>query len=349
MVSLSGSPDSHVVGGVVACLPWLLPCSLCLSCLLSCVGNPEPGTGTTSRTIESAARGWRPPEFEPDVLASPVGERGNVSSWADVLQQEPDPGVVTDELARARMVASGWPWRIRERRSGIVLVLIPEGQFTMGSPLSEVQRDPVESAHVRKIRRAFYLGECEVSQVEWQRVTAGNPSKHVGGDFPVEQVSWVDAQRFVKAIGLRLPSEAEWEYACRAGTTTPFAFGASITWNQVNFNAGFQYMEGASAPHGDESGIYRQETIEVGELARNAWGLADMHGNVWEWCEDVPCAYPAGRADERPAIGPSRGARVLRGGAWYLHPRFCRSASRFESDASKASDGYGLRVAATPR
>jgi formylglycine-generating enzyme required for sulfatase activity len=209
------------------------------------------------------------------------------------------------------------------------LALIPAGDFEMGSPETEKSRFASEGPqHKVRITEAFYMGTTEVTQRQWKAVMGNNPSKFQGDDLPVADVSWKDCQEFLKKLSTkerktyRLPTEAEWEYACRAGSTMPFAFGETISAGQANYNGHYVYGNG-------KDGENREEPTPVASFIRNAWGLHDMHGNVWEWCEDwydenyyriSPASDPTG-----PAQGTSR---VGRGGSWYLPPSVCRSASR---------------------
>ncbi|MDJ0677530.1 MAG: bifunctional serine/threonine-protein kinase/formylglycine-generating enzyme family protein, partial [Calothrix sp. MO_167.B42] len=166
------------------------------------------------------------------------------------------------------------------------MVQIPGGTFTMGSPAGEAQRDSDEGPQ-RQVRvPGFFMGRYEVTQAQYQAIMGKNPSNFKGEKRPVERVSWNDAVEFCQHLSqktgrtYRLPSEAEWEYACRAGTTTPFYFGETITTDLVNYNRNYPY---GSAPKGE----YREQTTDVGKFPPNAFGLYDMHGNVWEWCQDT--------------------------------------------------------------
>lgn len=279
------------------------------------------------------------PTPTPAKPAADVGGR-DVSAWGEVLAKSPDPSVVTDAAARQKITASGWPWRVRDKQSGVVLVLVPAGEFMMGSPTGEEHRGREELQHRRVIRQEFYLGETEVTQAQWQRVMGSNPSQFPGSDNPVENVSWDDLQPFLQKTGLRLPSEAEWEYACRAGTTTPFSFGATLATSQANYIGDFIYGPG-------RKGEYRGKTIAVGALAKNAWGLCDMHGNVKEWCQDLFADYPARGGDER-ASESSGALRVPRGGSWDSHPGDCRAARRYAEEPTYHSSYVGFRAARTP-
>lgn len=176
---------------------------------------------------------------------------------------------------------------------------------------------------------AFFMGRFEVTQEQYQQVMGTNPSKFQGKKRPVEQVSWNDAVEFCNKLSqktgrkYRLPSEAEWEYACRAGTTTPFHFGETITTELANYNGDHIY---ASEPKGK----YRQQTTEVGSFPPNAFGLHDMHGNVWEWCQDTwHDSYKGAPSNGSAWINNDNQLRLLRGGSWVLDPDRCRSASRY--------------------
>ncbi len=234
-------------------------------------------------------------------------------------------------------------------------VLIPAGEFMMGSAQSpeEVARQGggkpewFENEHPRhrvRISKPFYMGKYEVTQAQWEAVMGAHPSQFKGDNRPVEQVSWDDCREFCQKLSrktghsIRLPSEAEWEYACRAGTTTAFTYGDSLSSSQANFDGNDPYG-------GATKGVYRKETTSVGSFASNDFGLYDMHGNVWEWCNDWYDTYPSG-AQVDPA-GPSSGSgRVLRGGSWYNNADFCRSAIHFRSPPVNRDRSGGFRVAA---
>ena len=245
--------------------------------------------------------------------------------WCDVVAAEPDPAVVTDAAARARMTATKLPWKVRDRKTGIVMLLCPPGEFMMGSPDSEAEHSDDEAQHRVPITKAFYLSETEVTQESWQKVMGANPSSFSGASNPVEQVSWNDCQSFCQSSGLRLPSESEWEYACRAGTTTAYSFGASITKQQANFDA--------------------RRTVACGSLPANQWGFREMHGNVWEWCEDGYATMGSGKQD---AVKSETTYRVLRGGAWVNITNNVRSSNRFSSTPDSTNLNFGFRVARAP-
>ena len=253
------------------------------------------------------------------------------SSWYEIVAAEPDPAVVTDAEARARMTATKLPWKVRDRKTGIVMLLCPPGEFMMGSPASEAGRKDNEAQHSVTITKAFYLSETEVTQEVWQKVRGANQSKYKGANNPVELVSWNDCQKFCQSSGLRLATESEWEYACRAGTTTAYSFGASITQQQANFDSPSKTGRG---------------TVACGSLPANQWGFREMHGNVWEWCEDRYEDWASFTQDAVNGNSPSN--RVLRGGAWYLNTYFVRSSLRLNFTPSSTRYYIGFRVARAP-
>ncbi len=183
------------------------------------------------------------------------------------------------------------------------------------------------------------MGKYEVTQAQWQRVMGDNPSRFKKESNPVESVSWVDCQRFLEKLNsmerggvFRLPTEVEWEYACRAGTTTVFHYGDHLDATMANFNG--------ERPYGLKTkGSYRRKTVPTGSFKPNAWGLYDMHGNVWEWCVD---AY---RDDSEPPDAPAPDPRrILRGGSWYSGGQNCRAAYRSWDEPSDRYSNNGLRV-----
>ncbi len=226
------------------------------------------------------------------------------------------------------------------------LVLIPAGEFIMGSPDDEEERDYRETPHRVRVTKPFYIGKYEVTQEQWQRVMGDNPSDFEGARNPVQKVSWDDCQVFLKKLNARvkvkgtftLATEAEWEYACRAGTQTPFYFGETISTGQVNYNGNYTYGNG-------RKGVYREKTIPVGSFHPNSFGLYDMHGNVSEWCGDW---YDGDYYEDSPRDdpqGPARGEyRVLRGGSWYYNPRPCRCANRDGAPPDERSNDDGVRL-----
>jgi formylglycine-generating enzyme required for sulfatase activity len=216
----------------------------------------------------------------------------------------------------------------------IEMVLIPGGSFLMGSPESEGYKNE-RSQHPVKVSQ-FFMSKYLITQEQYEAVMGNNPSKFKGANRPVECVSWDNANTFCKKISdlcsnfyspeqtFRLPSEAEWEYACRAGTTTPFYFGESITTKCVNY--GDSYICGVRA----EDVNFRRGTRDVGSLPCNGFWLYDMHGNVYEWCQDVWHENYNGAPTDGIAweSNGNSSRRVVRGGFWGSHPRYCRSAHR---------------------
>ncbi|MEG4917454.1 SUMF1/EgtB/PvdO family nonheme iron enzyme [Microcoleus sp. B7-D4] len=227
----------------------------------------------------------------------------------------------------------------------IDMIAIPGGSFVMGSPSTETGRYDYEGPQHNVTVAPFFMGKYEVTQAQYKAVMGNNPSDSKGAKRPVESVSWNDAVEFCRKLTqktgktYRLPSEAEWEYACRAGTTTPFYFGETITSDLVNCDVRDPY---GSAP----SGLYRGQTTDVGSFPPNAFGLYDMHGNVYEWCSDKW----HGNYNGAPTDGSSwetgtDNDRVLRDGSWNYNVVYCRSANRSRSLATSPSHGnFGFRV-----
>ena len=246
---------------------------------------------------------------------------------------------------------------------GIRMMLIPEGSFKMGSPEDEQERSASEEpVHLVKVP-SFFMGKYPVTQAQW-KVAASlpqvnqklktNPSRFKGDNRPVESVNWYDAVEFCQRLSqhtnrtYRLPTEAQWEYACRARTTTPFHFGETITTDLANYD-GTDDKDGLwSGSYGrGPKGEYRQETTAVDHFGiANAFGLCNMHGNVWEWCLDHWHDNYEGASNDGSAwLTDDEGARrVLRGGSWYNDPSFCRSASRFDDYPDLDFNEVGFRV-----
>ena len=246
---------------------------------------------------------------------------------------------------------TGLPLEVKTRKTGIVFRLMPPGTFLMGSPPTESGRSSDETQHQVTLTKAFYCGKFAVTQARWQQVMGTNPSdfKNAGEDAPVEHVRWQDCQAFVKKLCVtegvaegtyRLLTEAQWEYACRAGTPTPFCYGPDLDSSLANFNGNYAYGAGLK-------GVSRATTVSVGSFRPNAWGLYDMHGNVWEWCQDwYATPYPSGPQTD-PLGPPSGDYRVLRGGSWNYNARYCRSAFRFWFTPVYRDGDVGLRLART--
>ncbi|MEH2181264.1 MAG: formylglycine-generating enzyme family protein [Nostoc sp.] len=220
---------------------------------------------------------------------------------------------------------------VEDLGNGVTLemVQILQGTFTMGSPEGEAERESNESPQHQVKVPGFFMGKYEVTQAQYQAIMGTNPSYFKGEKRPVERVSWDDAVEFCKRLSqktgktYRLPSEAEWEYACRVGTTTPFYFGETITTDLVNYNGNFPY---GSARKGE----YRRETTDVGKFRANSFGLYDMYGNVWEWCQDVyNNNYLDAPRDGSAWINDKNNIiKLLRGGSFTSYARNSRSARR---------------------
>ena len=251
-------------------------------------------------------------------------------------------------------------WSIHE------MAWIPDGEFKMGSPPTEPERygdgtDQEETPHQVTLTKGFYMGIYPVRQDQYFALTNNNPSYFAYPDFPVERVSWFDVVEFCNKLseyelldkvytisgtsvtadfnknGYRLPTEAEWEYACRAGTTGPFSTGNNITTDQANY-------DGRAPYNGNPAGAYRETTTAVGSLGyANDWGLYDMHGNVWEWCWDYYGKYKG--TPEIDPTGPDTGTRrILRGGSWAYGGKYLRSAYRNFNTMEKQFSEYSFRL-----
>ncbi|MBD2015527.1 SUMF1/EgtB/PvdO family nonheme iron enzyme [Microcoleus sp. FACHB-53] len=274
------------------------------------------------------------------------------------------------EKEKSGIFGINFTWKISRRRSqaefftedlgsGVILemVAIPGGTFLMGSPDSEEGRSSNESPHHSVTVTPFYMGKFTVTQAQWRVVVNlpqvncalnPDPSYFKGKNLPVESITWNEAVEFCERLSQKtgrnycLPSEAEWEYTCRAGTTTPFHFGETITTDLANYNGHNVYGSGSK-------GIYRQKTSPVSCFHPNAFGLYDMHGNVWEWCADHwHDNYNRAPSDRRVwANENNRGARIMRGGSWPNEPKYCRSASRFRSESTARMSRLGFRVVCT--
>ncbi|MDR0448598.1 MAG: SUMF1/EgtB/PvdO family nonheme iron enzyme [Treponema sp.] len=259
---------------------------------------------------------------------------------------------------------------VQQETSLSEMVRINGGAFTMGSPASEPERGRDETPH-RVTVSSFYMGKYQVTQKDYEEIMGTNPSRFKGPNLPVEMVSWYDAVEYCNkrsqkeglspaytinsrtpaagypitnarvslnrnATGYRLPTEAEWEYASRAGTATPFSTGNNITTSQANYNGYHPYNNNAK-------GTNREKTTDVGSFAPNPWGLYDMHGNVWEWCWDWYASYPS-RVQTNP-LGPASGTlRVFRGGSWGSAGHYLRSDCRFGINPFYHLSIIGFRV-----
>jgi len=218
---------------------------------------------------------------------------------------------------------------------------VPSGTFLMGSPVEEAMRHDDEMQHQVTLTRGFHLGIHPVTQAQWRAVMSNNPSRFKAAERPVESVSWDLCVDFCKKLRqktgkrFRLPTEAEWEYACRAGTSTAYHNGTGLeALRQVGW-----------CSYDDKQGSAK-ETKPVRQFQPNAWGFYDMHGNVWEWCHDWYGPY---EKEGKDPVGPGFGTgHVLRGGSWFYGPRYCRSARRVRIDAGPRYADFGCRVLLGP-
>jgi len=246
---------------------------------------------------------------------------------------------------------------------GMRLVRVPAGTFKMGSPRDEAEHTDKELLHEVKITKPFYMGVYEVTQAEYVKVIQGNNRAAFKGEgSPAENVEWKNAKSFCERLSARdgeksagrtyrLPTEAEWEYACRGGKSTPFHYGQSLSSKQANFNGTYPYGDG-------EKGEYLRKTAKVGSYQPNAFGLYDMHGNVAEWCadwydakyyqdspEEDPLGPPFGVLDTRfTNFGKNNFFVVVRGGSWVDDARACRAAYRFRAMPNTQYRLIGFRV-----
>ncbi len=301
------------------------------------------------------------PNFPPESDKSPVSSSPPQQESPKPSPETPAPkassnSLKTFDFETATVNSTG---QIANRRQGqarvfienigngitLDMIAIPGGSFVMGSPSTETGRYNDEGPQHNVTVAPFFMGKYEVTQAQYQAVMGNNPSKFKGAKRPVEQVTWDEAVEFCRKLTqktgktYRLPSEAEWEYACRAGTTTPFYFGDTITPDLVNYDGNNPY---GSAP----KGLYRGKTTDVGSFPPNSFGLYDMHGNVWEWCSDKYHDNYSGAPTDGSSweIGGSE-YRVLRGGSWLNLAVYCRCAHRYGSSAGNRNSNLGFRVA----
>lgn len=309
-------------------------------------GNATNGSNpTNSKPVVATVRPPRPITLPAPVPGPEPRRPGTLVAqpWAEVLDANPDRKIVVDAAAWAQLQATPLPWRVRDKQSGIEMRLVPAGDFKMGSPEAELERDPDEVSHEVKGIKAFYLSVTEVDQDAWKKVMSANPSASPAGANPVDSVTWDDCQSFCNKLGMRLPSEAEWEYACRAGRLTPFSFGETVTPDQVNYDGNYPYASALK-------GTYRAAPVACGSLPANPWGFHEMHGNLSEWCQDVKGGY-ANISTGAPVVEGDMSRRVMRGGSWVNSADHCRSARRASvSAATDRGDAkeWGFRVARTP-
>ena len=256
-----------------------------------------------------------------------------VPAWATLLEATPDQAVVTDANLRAAIVASGFAWRVLAPATGIEMLLIPPGTFLMGASPGDIEAQSNESpASQVTITNAFYIGKTEVTQAQWQASMGSNPSTYQGSSDsplrPVEQISWDTVQTFNAATAMRLPTEVEWEYACRAGTTTA-RYGAlnDVAWYYGNWPS------------------YGTQVV-AGKLP-NAFGLYDTLGNIWEWTQEWSAANSSPR-ETNPKAPSFATVRMLRGGGWSTDASNCRASRRIGVMSNVATHYTGFRVVKNP-
>jgi len=277
-----------------------------------------------------------------------TNSRSRLNHWQSVKPMETKSSQESSKIAMGKKPPIA-PKKSIANSLGMEFVYIQPGTFMMGSPSNESGRDNDEKQHRLTLTKGFYMQTTEVTQGQWKAVMGSNPSyfKNCGDNCPVEEVSWKDIQQFIRKLNqressgtYRLPTEAEWEYAARAGTDTPFFFGRCLSTDQANY-------DGNNPLSGCSKGEYRKRTISVASFRTNSWGLYDMHGNVWEWCQDWFGEYPSSSVTN--PTGPSGGSRrVVRGGSWLNHARVCRSADRYSDAPGRRYAELGFRLLRNP-
>ncbi|MFT7540342.1 MAG: serine/threonine protein kinase/formylglycine-generating enzyme required for sulfatase activity [Gammaproteobacteria bacterium] len=289
----------------------------------------------------SAAIAWKVGVFG-GAGGGPVANQAyTLGDWAEVVDVEPDPSLITDADGRDRMLATGLPWKVKDKDTGIVMLLVPPGEDLLGASPGDSDAYSEElPAHRVEFKQAFYLSEAEVTQAQWEARMGENPSSHLGSNRPVEGVSW-DAisapdTGFLALTGMRLPCDCEWEYACRASSDAP-RYGAlqEIAWFMRNSK--------------DE----RHKAVGSGSK-RNAWGFSDMLGNVAEWCSTARDEDLYKRAEAAGTTGPDfcdsavGNQRIQRGGSWASDEAGVRASSSSQANPGWSDDRTGFRVAHRP-
>jgi formylglycine-generating enzyme required for sulfatase activity len=269
-------------------------------------------------------------------------------------------------ISRQRHRGQYFPERLNETTS-LDMMQIPGGTFLMGSPSDEIDNYSDEQPQHEVAVPSFFMARTPITQAQWRAVAAypkvgidlvPDPSNFKGDRRPVEQVSWDEAIEFCQRLSqrtdrpYRLPSESEWEYACRTGTTTPFHFGETLSDELANYCAQDRENEGDQYKGVYGRGLlgqYRQETTEVGQFPANPFGLYDMHGNVLEWCEDFwHDSYEGAPIDGSAWVENDQKNDQMRGGSWNVIPRHCRSACRDYISRVDRLNGFGFRVCCLP-
>ena len=318
--------------------------------------TPTKETGFFPKSVDNNEESDKNPVSEP--ILAPATKLSRIDQLlASISEPAPKPKQTqTFQFQVITVNASGQIIKTEQRQAeyfsenlgrgvSLEMVQIPGGTFMMGSPDNEQGRYDSESPQHRVTVPTFFAGKYAITQAQWEAVMGNNPSHFKGEKRPVENVSWDDAVEFCKKLSqttrktYRLLSEAEWEYACRAGTTTPFHFGETITPELVNYDGNNPYAKASK-------GLYRQETTDVGSFPPNAFGLYDMHGNVWEWCSDKwHDNYSKAPADGSSWETGGSEYRVQRGGSWHDFAVYCRGAGRSYGSAVIRWWLRGFRVA----
>ena len=309
------------------------------------VGGTIAGNRNCSKTISGLQNG-RTYEFAVTAIDKEKGESGfsykvqATPGKSEELSAVKKPAVLPAQKKQNAATKTIPVQKKFSNKFNMDFVLIPPGTFTIG-----ILNEPDTASHQVTLTKGFYLQTTEVTQGQWNKIMDNNPSffKECGDDCPVEQASWREVQQFIKRLNqlegtkkYRLPTEAEWEYACRAGTKTPFAFGKCLTSVQANYCGDYPLK-------GCEKQSYRAKSTSVKRFPPNSWGLIGMHGNVWEWCHDWVGEYTTD--PEIDPTGPTSGVfRVIRGGGWNSHAAVCRSGNRsgIKPDGRFANLGFRL-------
>ena len=299
------------------------------------MGLTIPNTFAPGTTISSAEMNANFDAVKAAVDALEAQSATNTTQLGDL---SPESGLSPRQIQYAR--DNGLAASYVEPTTGMRFVLIPPGEFWMGSPASEVDREGDDIHHHVRLTQAFYLSAHEVTNAQYRLLVPGHTSTADGEQQPVTEVNHTEAVAFADWLSTQtgdtyaLPTEAQWEYACRAGTTTVFSFGDNINPAQVNYRGDFPY-------NGAPVGLNRATTTDVGIFPANAWGLHDMHGNVYEWCADWYGTLSGNltSATVDPTGDPGSGIRVIRGGSWPSDARYARSAAR---NGITPTDRYNL-------
>jgi len=322
--------------------------------LLNDWGNSEEKTGkppAPNPSQETVPEGMATAK----IVTTPVEEPQTKPPTIPTVTPKPTPPPPRKVEMGSMEPPEGFAAEYKAADSGIVLQWVAPGKFQMGSPPDEQHRRRWEDLHPVTLTEGYWLGRYEVTQKTWVELGMENHSYFKGPRNPVGKVSWNDALEFCKRLSdhvkakqeipegyvFRLPSEAEWEYACRAGTQTASSFGDAMSSKQANF-------DGRSPLGKATKGINRKRPMPVGYYSPNAWGFYDMHGNMWEWCLDGWREFTDGQeVNPRPSraeINPRY--KVVKGGSWYVHGWECRSTARYAlRPAVRYNTGIGLRVA----